>query len=330
MPQNRNNFITALPLPNVALDTYFSMDDLVHRQATTPLPVERAKIKIYQTDLKALRRIANDERGTNSQPDFTPEEDIFGREIELAEYKLRGEVNPRNLRDADVPGLLSEARVVKVKSAQIALAAEKRFATLVLDANNYQSSLKATLSSGSYWTDTGGSPLNDKRTIDLAMAKACGKVSNAAIMGIDVFTALCLSPEFMSRTQYTQANVPDFELVKKYLGLEYLFVGKSVYNSAHEGATPTNVFMWAGNDVVFFHHDPRMPSAEDPGQNAFLMLYAGPLFWTNVFPDVSRTGPAGPMRVVDVGAEYMFAAGMTASSADTDFNSAYLLSDVIA
>lgn len=328
MPQARSQFITAKPLENVALDVYFGMDDLVHRQATTALPVDRSKIKIYQTDLRALRRIASDERGTNSEPDMIDEE-IFGREISLAEYKLRGEVNPRNQRDADVPSLLSQARVVKTKSAQLALAAEKRFADLVLDANNYQSSLKATITSGSYWTQAGGSPLNDKRTIDLAMVKASGKTANAAIMGYDVFTALCLSIEFMSRTQFTQKEVPDYELVKKYLGLEYLFIGKAVYNSAKEGQTPTNVFLWAGNDVVFFHHDPRMPSAEDPGQNAFLMLHAGPLFWTNAFTDQNRMGPAGPMQVIDVGAEYMFAAGMVASSSDSDFNSAYLLSDVI-
>lgn len=329
MPQNRNNFITAKPLENVALDVYFSMDDLVHRQATTPLPVDRSKIKVYQTDLRALRRIVSDERGTNSEPDMI-DEDLFGREISLSEYKLRGEVNPRNVRDADVPSLLSQARVVKTKAAQLALAAEKRFATMALDANNYQTALKSTITDGSYWTQSGGSPLNDKRTIDLAMVKACGRTANAAIMGFDVFTALCLSPEFMSRTQYTQKEVPDYELVKKYLRLEYLFIGKSVYNSAAEGQTATNVFMWAGNDVVFFHHDPRMPSAEDPGQNAFLMLHSGPLFWTNTLIDQNRTGPAGSMQVIDVGAEYMFAAGMVESSSSTDFQSAYLLSNVIA
>lgn len=329
MPQARSQFITAKPLENVALDVYFSMDDLVHRQATTALPVDRSKIKIYQTDLRALRRIASDERGTNSQPDMIDEE-VFGREIELSEYKLRGEVNPRNQRDADVPGLLSQARVVKTKSAQLSLAAEKRFADMVLDAGNYQSALKSTITDGSYWTQSGGSPINDKRTIDLALIKKCGRAANAAIMGFDVFTALILSPEFMSRTQFTQRDLPDYELVKKYLRLDYLFIGKSVINTAAEGQTPTDVFMWAGNDVAFFHHDPRMPSAEDPGQNAFLMLHAGPLFWTNAFTDQSRMGPAGPMQVVDVGAEYMFAPGMVESSSSTDFQSAYLLSNVIA
>lgn len=329
MPQARSQFITAKPLENVALDVYFGMDDLVHRQATTALPVDKSKIKIYQTDLRALRRIASDERGTNSEPDMIDEE-IFGREISLSEYKLRGEVNPRNRRDADVPSLLDMGRVVKTKSAQLALAAEKRFADLVLTAGNYQSGLTSTITDGSYWTQAGGSPLNDKRTIDLAMVKKCGRTANAAIMGFDVFTALCLSPEFMSRTQYTQAGLPDYELVKKYLRVDYLFIGKSVYNSAAEGATPTDVFLWAGNDVVFFHHDPRMPSAEDPGQNAFLMLHSGPLFWTKSFVDDRRNGPAGSMQVIDVGAEYMFAPGMVESSSSTDFNSAYLLANVIA
>lgn len=329
MPYNRADFITTSPLTNVALDRFFSEEDLVFTKANTMVPFDKATGKIYQTDGLGKLTLISDERGTDSEPDLDDEQ-LFGRTITPNEYKGGGRINPRDVRDADVPGLLDEGRVIARKTAQMMLAAEKRFADAVLLSTNYPSSLTSALSAGDKWSDAAGNPEEDKLvTIDEALLDWCGKPANAMIIASDVLSKLKLSPEFRSRTQYTQSSGLTDEQVKAYFKVDYLFVGKARYNSALPGATRSITKIWAGNDVVFFHFDPRMPSAADPGQNAFLMPFVGSMWWTAVDELKNLRGSAGAMKQVTVGAEYTFTPGFVESSSSSDFAAAYLLRDVV-
>jgi hypothetical protein len=329
MPYNRADFITTSPLTNVALDRFFDEKDLVFPQANTLVPFDKATGKIYQTDGLGKLSLISDERGTDSEPDLDDEQ-LFGRTITPAEYKAGGEVNPRDVRDADVPGLLDEGRVVMRKTAQMMLAAEKRFADGVLTSSNYPSTLTSALTSGDKWSDAAGNPEEDKLvTIDEALLDWCGKPANAMIIASDVLAKLKLSPEFRSRTQYTQSAGLSDEQIKAYFKVDHLFVGKARYNSALPGAARSITKIWAGNDVVFFHFDPRMPTAADPGQNAFLMPFVGSLWWTDVYVDNKRKGSAGAMKRITVGAEYTFTPGFVESSSSSDYAAAYLLRDVV-
>jgi len=329
MPYNRSDFITTKPLANVALDRFFSADDLVFNKANTMVPFDRATGKIYQTDGLGRLTLISDERGTNSEPDLDDEQ-IFGREIKPGEYKAGGEINPRDVRDADVPGLLDEARVVQRKTGQLMLAAEKRFADAVLTSSNYMSGLTTALSAGDRWTDAAGNPEEDKLvTVDEALLDTCGKAANAMIIASDVLAKLKLSPEFRSRTQYTQSTGLTDEQIKSYFKVDYLFVGKARYNSALPGAARSITKIWAGNDIVFFYFDPSLPSVMNPGQNAFLMPFVGSMWWVKVTIDEKRSGSAGDMKRVVVGAEYAFSPGFVESSTSSKYAAAYLLRDVV-
>lgn len=329
MPHTRSDFITTKPLTNVALDRFFSEEDLVFPKANTMVPLDKATMKIYQTDGLGRLALVSDERGTNSEPDLDDEQ-LFGREIVPGEYKAGGEVNPRDVRDADVPGLLDESRVIQRKTGQLMLAAEKRFADAVLLTTNYPSALQATLASGDKWSDAAGNPEEDKLvTVDEALIDSCGKPANAMIIASDVLKKLKLSPEFRSRTQYTQSAGLSTEQIKQYFEVEYLFVGKARYNSALPGAAKVITKIWAGNDVVFFHFDPALPTVVNPGQNAFLMPFVGSMWWTDVLPDDRRKGSAGAMKRVTVGAEYGFAPGFVESSASAKYASAFILLNVV-
>lgn len=329
MPYNRSDFITAKPLTNVALDRFFDERDLVFNQANTMVPLDKATMKIYQTDGLGRLSLISDERGTNSEPDLDDEQ-LFGREVIPGEYKAGGEVNPRDVRDADVPGLLDEGRVIQRKTGQLMLAAEKRFADAVLTSSNYASGLSTALSAGDRWTDPDGNPEEDKLvTVDEALLDWCGKPANAMIIEKQVLEKLKLSPEFRSRTQYTQSTGLTNEQIKAYFQVEYLFVGKARYNSALPGAARSITKIWAGNDVVFFHFDPSMPSAANPGQNAFLMPFVGTMWWTDVALDDKRQGSAGKMKRITVGAEYAFSPGFVESSTSAKYAAAYLLRDVV-
>lgn len=328
MPHTRSDFITAKPLTNVALDRFFSEKDLVFNQANTMVPLDKATMKIYQTEGLGKLTLISDERGTNSEPD-TDDEQLFGREVVPAEYKGAGDVNPRDVRDADVPGLLDESRVVQRKTAQLMLAAEKRFADAVLTSSNYASGLTTALTAGSLWTDPAGNPEQDKLvTVDEALLDWCGQAANAMIIEKQVLEKLKLSPEFRSRTQYTQSAALTNEQIKAYFQVDYLFIGKARYNSALPGAARSITKIWAGNDVVFFYYDPTLPSALNPGQNAFLMPFVGAMWWTHLLNDDRKVGSAGPMKRITVGAEYAFAPGFVESKTSSKYAAAYLLRDV--
>lgn len=329
MPSNRADFITTSPLTNVALDRFFDEKDLIFLQANTLVPFDKATGKIYQMDGLGRLALISDERGTNSEPDLDDEQ-LFGREIKPAEYKAGGEVNPRDVRDADVPGLLDESRVVMRKTGQLMLAAEKRFADAVLNSSNYVTDLTAALTAGSKWSDAGGNPEEDKLvTVDEALLDYCGKPANAMIIEKAVLEKLKLSPEFRNRTQYTQSGGLSDDQIKAYFRVDYLFVGKARYNSALPGAARSIAKVWGGNDVVFFYFDPAMPTPANPGQNAFLMPFVGSLWWTDVQEDRRRIGSAGPMKRVTVGAEYTFSPGFVESKTSSKYAAAYLLRDVV-
>ena len=329
MPYNRSDFITTKPLANVALDRFFSPDEFVFNKANTMVPFDKATGKIYQTDGLGRLTLISDERGTNSEPDISDEQ-IFGREIAPGEYKAGGDINPRDVRDADVPGLLDESRVVSVKTGQLMLAAEKRFADAVLTSSNYMSGLTTALSAGDRWSDAAGNPEEDKLVlVDEALLDTCGQRANAMIIASDVLAKLKLSPEFRSRTQYTQSEGLSDEQVKAYFKVQHLFVGSARYNSALPGAARSVTKIWAGNDIVFFYFDPKLPSPLDPGQNAFLMPFVGAMWWVDVTLDDKRVGGAGKMKRVTVGAEYAFAPGYVESKTSSKYASAYLLRDVV-
>jgi hypothetical protein len=329
MPSNRADFITTSPLTNVALDRFFDERTLVFPQANTMVPFDKATGKIYQMDGLGKLALVSDERGTDSDPDLDDEE-MFGREITPAEYKAGARINPRDVRDADVPGLLDEGRVIMRKTGQLMLAAEKRFADAVLTQANYPTGLTAALAAGDKWSDAAGNPEEDKLvTVDEALLDSCGKRANAMIIASDVLAKLKLSPVFRSRTQYTQSSGLTNEQVKAYFQVDHLFIGEARYNSALPGAAKSVTKIWAGNDIVFFYFDATMPTPANPGQNAFLMPFVGAMWWTDVLIDTTKKGSAGYMKRVTVGAEYAFSPGFVESSSSSDYAAAYLLRDVV-
>lgn len=324
MPVDRTAFITTEPLQNVAFDYFLSDEELVAKKICTVVPFDKADKKVSQVDASKLR-LLDDEKGTSSEPNLADEQ-IFSRSITAKEYKLAADINPRDVRDADVPGLLDEGRQTKVVTQRLMLQAEKRFADLAMTSSNYMTSLTSALSSGSKWNEAGGSPEGDKITVNDALRNTCGRGANALLLEWTTLQKLRLSPEWRSRTQYTNGGpIPD-ALIKAFFEVEHLFVGSARYNSAVQGATASMTKMF-GDDAVFFVHD---PSTSMEAQNSFLMAMVNSAFWVDVQIDPKKRGSAGYMKRVSVGTEYVFTPGMVESTSSSKLASAYLLRDVVA
>lgn len=325
MPVDRSQFVTATPLSNVAFDYFMGDDTFIAKDALTVLPVAKGTTKVSQIDASKLRPV-DDEKGTNAEPNLVDEQ-LFERSISLAEFKLGRDINPRDVRDADIPSLLDETRATKVVMQQLMLKMEIRAANLILTSSNYATANTSALSSGSKWNEAGGSPESDLLTINEALRNGCGRKANALIIEELTLGKLRLSPEWRTRTQFTNGGPIPLELIKAYLEVDYLFIGKARYDDAIMGAARSMAKVWGGDDVCFFHHD---PSVSLEAQNPFKCFMVDQAFRTDVIDLTTRRGIAGPMRRVQVTAEYAVDKGMVESSSSSKFVSAYLLRDVVA
>jgi hypothetical protein len=203
---------------------------------------------------------------------------------------------------------------------------EELAVTLATTTGNYPSDLTSALSSGSKWNEAGGDPEADKVTADNALINRCGRKANAAAMSGNTFRKLKLSPNFRDRVKYTTGGPVTLEAVKAFFQVEHLFIGDARYDAALEGAAASISDFWGGN-VIFFVHNPS-PKIEDVSYGHMYHFEAP--FWTSVEIDPKRKGPAGPMKRVEVGSEYVLGKGYVVSSSDSDFAAGYLFRTTVA
>ncbi len=324
MPYDRSAFITRTPLEGVAFDFMVDQDKLLADKLFTPKPVDQAEKKVAQFDTSKLRSY-DDAKGTNSEANKIDEQ-TFYRNATLAEYKLGSDINPRDVRDADFPGLIDDARKVKIVTQALLLRRELRAATIATLSTNYPAALYQAVASGSRWNEAGGDPEADIITANTALRNSCGRTANAISMDVTTFDKLKLSPAFRARTQYTMPGPVTAEIMKAYFGVEYLFIGEARYDSSNEGVAASIGAVWGANVIAHVYEPSSSMESQAYGS---MYLWQAP-FWTTTTVDPKRTGGAGSMRTVEVGSEYVMQSGMCVSSTDTDFAAGYLFATAVA
>ena len=318
MPYDRSVFITRTPLENVAFDFMVAQDAYIADKLFAPRPVQKSVQKVTQFDTSKLRRV-NTKNKTNATAPLVDEQ-LFTSNITLEEYKVGREINPRDVRDADIPALIEDARAVKQITNHLLLDRELAAATLATTYTNYRSTLTSALSAGSRWNDAQGDPEGDKATADAALISSCGMPANAVAMDYSTYLKLKLSPNFRDRVKYTQLGPVSEDAIKAFFNVQYLFISKARYNTAAEGIADSISSVWSDN-VVFFVYNPGV-SLEDMSYGIMGLIETP--FWTRSFLDEQRNGPAGSMRRVEVGTEYVLAPGFVTSSSSATFAAGYL------
>jgi hypothetical protein len=135
---------------------------------------------------------------------------------------------------------------------------EKKIADLVFDANQYPSTNKTTLAGNFRWnqvTQTASDPKGDIMSAQRAILLNAGVWAQTLVMGFDLYRALKRHVNILSSVQYVQRTginfITDGEIMD-YLGVTKLWVGKKVYNSAAEGLTAVNAFIWSTHALLFY------------------------------------------------------------------------------
>lgn len=103
------------------------------------------------------------------------------------------------------------------------------------------------------------------QTIDRAkdvVESATGYEVNTMVMGKDVFNVLKEHPAIIDRIKYTTSDVVTEQMLAKYFGVDRLFVGKVLQNTAAEGAADSISRLYA--DGILLTHTAPSPGLLTP------------------------------------------------------------------
>lgn len=324
MPYDRSAIITRNPIAKVAFDFMASADMYIAEKLFTAKIVPNSLTKSTHFDTSKLR-LTETRKATNSEADLVDEQ-LFTRDITLEEHKLGSEVNPRDVRDADMPELIGDSRKAKLVMHHLLQKREDLAQTLATTTGNYPSDLTSAIASGSRWNEPDGDPEGFKlTTVDPALRARCGRGANALAIDVSTYEKLCTSPSIKERIKFTSGDPISDNDLKKFFHVEHLFVGRAQYDSAAEGAAASIGGFW-GSNGIFFVYNPSV-SLEDV---SYGHMYLNGSIWSEVNVDKKRNGPAGSMRRVEVGMEYKLDRGYVVSSSDSDFAAGYLARTVVA
>jgi hypothetical protein len=151
-----------------------------------------------------------------------------------------------------------QARSTELLTDLVALDREIRVSNLVLNAANYPTANKRTLSGSAQWNNTStATPIQDITSARDSMIIR----PNKAVMGRAVFTALATHPQIVKAYNGTSGDtgiVPQ-EFIANLFEFDEIIVGDGWVNSAKKGQTPTLVRVW-GKSFLMFYQSPVIAS----------------------------------------------------------------------
>lgn len=150
-----------------------------------------------------------------------------------------------------------------VLARQCMIHRERVAASLVFNTTTF-ASYTAALSGSDQWSNAASDPIAKAQDARDTIIQNSGVAPNTAIMGYEVYKNLRSHPlilEWSSRTANTVGILTNEDLARA-LDVETIYVGKAVANSAYEGQTESNAFIWG--KFCLFAHIQESPAAMTP------------------------------------------------------------------
>lgn len=323
---NPSSFITTDPLVDFSIKAANEMSDFIADEIFSPVIVSKESFKIYQYDTSnfRVRSLAASSKAAAPSVDYS----VFTRSASAQLHKAQSEWDPNDADQFDAVVANLEQDCALTITEALMLEKEIAAATLATTTTNYPASLTATLGASATWISTGGDPEGTSATARTAVKTACGKVPNAAAMAWTTFEKLKAAPYFIDRMKYTNASVSNdafAEMLKAWMGVQYLHVGRAQKNTNLEGnATQSLSDVWGDGILFYVKNTSVSPKTMRYGAN-----YVYNQMYTHKREDSNRGGPKGRIQVVEMGLSYVLASAAVVSSSDTDFTAGYYLSNVV-
>lgn len=321
-----SNFITRTPLEDLAFQFVNQATDFVGTDVLAVKPISAAQKKIYQYDFNMLRRVQTQQssKAQAGKIDYS----VFTQNITTDLYKVAADIDPRDEATFDQPVNAVRRNQAKNIMSRLLIDHEMTVANKVFTNTNYPSGLTSALSTGvNRWTDPGGDFEADQVTAENAMRNFCGRGHNAAVIAGTSIRKLRTSAVFRERMKYTvgfQGYDAFIETMKSALGVQYLFVANAKYNNSNLGGADSIGDIWT-NSIAFFFYNPN-EALEDVG---FGHTYMRKQMYTFEAIDPKRGGVDGRITELEMGWEWVTAAGFIDASGSTKFGAGYLLENIV-
>jgi hypothetical protein len=131
-----------------------------------------------------------------------------------------------------------------------------------------------TLAGTDQWSDLANSdPIADSETARLTVRRNTGAEPNLLVVGAATWNDLKEHPLLLDKYKHTQTGILTEDLVAAALGIDRLVVGKSVKNTANEGATFSGSDIWTDNALFLVQNSPGLMVAN--GASTFVWTEAG-------------------------------------------------------
>lgn len=133
---------------------------------------------------------------------------------------------------------------------KLLLKKEKNLATYLGSTSNITQNVTLTTTQ---WSDPVASdPFNDIQTgLDTIQQNGLAP-ANTLVLGYQVWSKLKNHPDLLERVKYSQKAVLTTDLLASLWGLQNIFVGSTVENTAKQGQTDATSFIWGKNALLMY------------------------------------------------------------------------------
>ena len=99
--------------------------------------------------------------------------------------------------------------------------------------------------------------MQDVLTATGVIIAASGTKPNIGITGWDAYEVLKENTALINRIQYSERGIITPDIIASLFDLDKLYIGKAIYDSAKEGETESQGFVW-GADFLLAYKNPRI------------------------------------------------------------------------
>lgn len=161
--------------------------------------------------------------------------------------------------DANADAVLDlEEDAARFVAQKLMIKKDRVWASTYFQTGIWASDFDVGASTPGFWNAAGSEPIAQLRAQMTAMERSTGYSANTLVLGADTWAALQDNDDFLDRIQFGTPSAPAMvspNLLAQILGLDNVYIAKSVYNSANEGA-PLNMDFIVSDGALLLYVNP--------------------------------------------------------------------------
>lgn len=262
MPQpTRGDVHVSSALTNLSIAFMQDMEDFIADKVFPTVPVSKQADTYYIYPKDQWHRTDARERAPASESagsGFELQTDTYSALVKALHYDVADQI-----RDNSDSVINLDRDATEFVTQQLMLKREQDFAAEYFAGSQWTGSTTGSdITPATKWDAASSTPIEDLRAQMTSVRIKTGRKVNTAVLAHDVWDALVDHPDFLDRIKYVQRGIVAPELLASLLGLDRVFIASAINNTANEGATPTNAFIYS-DQVLLAHVAPR-PSILTP------------------------------------------------------------------